>query len=335
MRVPLSVMRFDALPLVEDTPETRPRIERRAVRRVSGDTTFYEVPARTIIDPVPEAAGLGVSWAVSPYRGCAHACLYCGARRAHRYLGLDGERDFGSAIVVKTDAAKRLRAELASPRWAGEPVGIGLSGDCYQDAEKVYRLMPGIVAALRDAGNPFRVMTKSALILRDAELLAQAAEVAEVEARVSIGFVDDRLRRAVEPGAPSAQKRLELCAELGERGVPCGVLMGPILPCLTDSEDQLRAVVRRVAEAGAVSLTPMVLQLPSGSREWYMRWLAEEHPRLVPRYEELYGQRSLAADDYRLRVVGRVAELARVYGIGTRRAAWQARRSADRQLALL
>lgn len=328
-------MRFDALPLVEDTPETRPRIERRAVRRVSGDTTFYEVPARTIIDPVPEAAGLGVSWAVSPYRGCAHACLYCGARRAHRYLGLDGERDFGSAIVVKTDAAKRLRAELASPRWAGEPVGIGLSGDCYQDAEKVYRLMPGIVAALRDAGNPFRVMTKSALILRDAELLAQAAEVAEVEARVSIGFVDDRLRRAVEPGAPSAQKRLELCAELGERGVPCGVLMGPILPCLTDSEDQLRAVVRRVAEAGAVSLTPMVLQLPSGSREWYMRWLAEEHPRLVPRYEELYGQRSLAADDYRLRVVGRVAELARVYGIGTRRAAWQARRSADRQLALL
>ncbi|MCW2876843.1 MAG: Radical domain protein [Sphaerisporangium sp.] len=328
-------MRFDALPLVEDTPETRPRIERRAVRRVSGDTTFYEVPARTIIDPVPEAAGLGVSWAVSPYRGCAHACLYCGARRAHRYLGLDGERDFGSAIVVKTDAAKRLRAELASPRWAGEPVGIGLSGDCYQDAEKVYRLMPGIVAALRDAGNPFRVMTKSALILRDAELLAQAAEVAEVEARVSIGFVDDRLRRAVEPGAPSAQKRLELCAELGERGVPCGVLMGPILPCLTDSEDQLRAVVRRVAEAGAVSLTPMVLQLPSGSREWYMRWLAEEHPRLVPRYEELYGQGSLAADDYRLRVVGRVAELARVYGIGTRRAAWQARRSADRQLALL
>ncbi|WP_214410206.1 radical SAM protein [Sphaerisporangium fuscum] len=328
-------MRFDALPLVDDAPTARPRIERRAVRRVLGDTTFYEVAAHTAIERVPQAAGLGISWAVSPYRGCAHSCLYCGARRGHRSLGLDGERDFASSIVVKTDVARRLRAELASPRWDAEPVGIGLSGDCYQDAERVYRLMPGVIAALRDAGNPFRVMTKSALILRDAEPLAEAAQVAQVEARVSIGFVDDRLRRAVEPGAPSAQKRLELCAELGERGVPCGVLMAPILPCLTDSEDQLRAVVRRVAEAGVVSLTPMVLQLPPGSREWYMRWLAEEHPRLVPRYQELYGDGPLASDDYRRRVVGRVGELARLYGIGTRRDPWRPSRSADHQLALL
>ncbi|GGL02311.1 radical SAM protein [Sphaerisporangium melleum] len=328
-------MRFDALPLVDHAPVSRPRIERRAVRRVLGETTCYEMPARTVIERVPETAGLGLSFAVSPYRGCAHACLYCGARRAHRYLGLDGERDFGSAIVVKTDAARRLRAELASPRWAGETIGVGLSGDCYQDAEEVYRLMPGVLAALRDAGNPFRVMTKSALILRDAELIAEAAEVAEVEARVSIGFVDDRLRRVVEPGAPSAQKRLELCAELGERGVPCGVLMAPILPCLTDSEDQLRAVVRRVAEAGAVSLTPLVLRLPPGAREWYLKWLAEEHPRLVPRYQELYGAGPVAAQDYRSRVEGRVAELARLYGIGARRAPWTPRRAADHQLALL
>lgn len=328
-------MRFDALPLVEDTAETRPRMARRAVRRTFGDTTFYEVPSRTIIDRVPESIGLGVSWAVSPYRGCAHACLYCAARRGHRYLGLDGERDFASAIAVKTDAARRLRAELASPQWRGEPVGIGLGGDCYQQAEAVYRLMPGIVAALRDAGNPFRVMTKSALILRDAGLLAEAAEVAEVEARVSIGFVDDRLRRAVEPGAPSAQKRLELVAGLVERGVPCGVLMGPILPCLTDSDDQLRAVVRRVAEAGAVSLTPMVLQLPAGAHEGYLRWLAEEHPRLVPRYDELYRSGTVADNDYRRRVVAQVTELARLYGIGARRAPWRPVRSADRQLALL
>ncbi|MBB5631409.1 radical SAM protein [Sphaerisporangium krabiense] len=328
-------MRFDALPLVEESPAARPRIERRAVRRAVGATTFYEVPARTVIERVPETAGLGVSWAVSPYRGCAHACLYCAARGGHRQLGLDGERDFGSAIVVKTDAARRLRAELAAPRWAGEPVGIGFNGDCYQEAEQTYQLMPGIVAALRDAGNPFRVMTKSALVLRDAELLAEAAQVAEVEVRVSIGFVDDRLRRAVEPAAPSAQKRLELCAELGERGVPCGVLMGPILPCLTDSEDQLRAVVRRVAEAGAVSLTPMVLQLPPGAREWYLRWLAEEHPRLLPRYEELYAGGPPAGEDYRRRVVAQVSELARLYGIGARRAPWSPRRLADRQLALL
>ncbi|MFC6085629.1 radical SAM protein [Sphaerisporangium aureirubrum] len=328
-------MRFDALPLVADAPAERPRIERRAVRRTEGETTFYEVASRTVIDKVPPAIGLGVDWSVSPYRGCAHACLYCAGRRGHRYLGLDGERDFGSAIVVKTDAARRLRAELAKPRWRGETVAIGLTGDCYQDAERTYRLMPGIVAALRDSGNPFQVMTKSALVLRDADLIAQAAEVAEARVMVSIGFVDDRLRRAVEPGAPSAQKRLELCAELNERGAACGVLMAPILPCLTDSEDQLRAVVRRVAETGAVSITPLVLQLPSGSREWYLRWLAEQHPALLPRYTELYGGGAVAAQAYRDRVTARVTEFARLYGIGAKNRPWTPSRAATRQMALL
>ncbi|GII77988.1 radical SAM protein [Sphaerisporangium rufum] len=328
-------MRFDALPLAGPAPPPLPRVARRAVRRVDGATTFYEVPARTVIEPVRDLAELGLRHGVSPYRGCGHSCLYCSARPGHRALGLDGARDFGTSIVVKTDAARRLRAELAAPRWRGEMVGIGLSGDCYQQAEQTYRLMPGIVAALRDAGNPFQVLTKSPLVLRDAELLAEAAEVAEVQVRVSVGFVDDRLRRAVEPGAPPAQKRLELCAELGERGVACAVVMAPVLPCLTDSADQLRAVVRRVAETGAVAVTPVVLALPPGTREWYLGWLAAEHPGLVGRYEELYGQGPLAAESYRARVVAQVAELARLYGIGARRRAWRARRSADHQLSLM
>ncbi|MEO3811112.1 radical SAM protein [Sphaerisporangium sp. B11E5] len=328
-------MRFDALPLVADAPAARPRIERRAVRRAQGATTFYEVASRTIIDKVPPALGLGAAWAVSPYRGCAHSCLYCAGRRGHRYLGLDGERDFGTAIVVKTDAARRLRAETAKPGWRGETIAIGLTGDCYQEAEATYRLMPGIMAALRDTGNPFQIMTKSTLVLRDAELIAQAAEVCDARVMVSVGFVDDRLRRAVEPGAPSAQKRLELCAELNERGAACGVLMAPILPCLTDSEDQLRAVVRRVAETGAVSITPLVLQLPPGARDWYLRWLADEHPALLPRYTELYGTGPVAAQSYRDRVTARVTELARLYGIGARHRPWSPARAADRQMALL
>lgn len=328
-------MRFDALPLVADAPAALPRIERRAVRRQRGATTFYEVAARTVIDKVPPALGLDAAWAVSPYRGCAHACLYCSGRRGHRYLGLDGERDFGTSIVVKTDAARRLRAELGKPAWRGGTIAVGLTGDCYQQAEATYRLMPGIMAALRDTGTPFQIMTKSTLVLRDAELIAQAAQVCDARVMVSVGFVDDRLRRAVEPGAPSAQKRLELCAELNDRGAACGVLMAPILPCLTDSEDQLRAVVRRVAETGAVSITPMVLQLPPGARDWYLRWLADEHPALLPRYAELYGAGPVAAQAYRDRVTTRVAELARLYGIGAAHRPWAPVRDTDHQMALL
>lgn len=300
-----------------------------------GDVTCYEVAARSAIDRVPQAAELPYRWAVSPYRGCQAGCRHRAARHCHRYLGLDPGEDFAARIVVKTDLADRLRRELASPRWSGEPVALGLTGDCYQGVEEAYRLMPGIIRALADAGNPFTVLTRSPLVLRDIDLLREAAKVARVSAAVSVGFVDDRMRRQIEPGAATPQRRLELCAALNEAGIPCGILMAPILPLLTDSIDHLRATVRRAAEAGAVEVTPVVLRLSAGVRGWYLGWLEREHPGLVPRYHTLYGKGQVADPGYRRRVAEQVRALAELYGIGRSARRWRRRRSPARQLALV
>lgn len=298
-------MRWDAPSLLAAPPDARPRIERSALVRVHGALTCYEVQARTALERTPEG------WSVSPYRGCAQACRYCSVRRGHRYLGLDAGGDFDSRIVVRTNIVRRLRAELAS-RWDGEHVTVGVGGDCYQGAEDIYRLMPGLVTALREAGAPFTVHTKSRLILRDADLLAATPGAGVV---VSIAFVDDRIRRSVEPGAHSAQKRLELVAELNERG---GVRGGDGAdPAAADRlPDQLAATVRRVADAGAVSLVPHVLRLPPGAREWYLAWLGEHHPALVARYAELYARSADAESGYVRRVTDQVLQLATRYGMG-------------------
>jgi DNA repair photolyase len=295
---------WDALSLV-DAVDERPVIERRSV--VRGD--FLETQARTMIERVPETAGIAQRWAVSPYRGCAHACRGCGARAGHRRLGLDAGRDFDTRIVVKANAVPRLRAELA--RWNGEAVAVGVNGDCYQAAEETYHLMPGLVQALGEAAVPFTVYTKSPLVLRDAALLARAgAQVA-----ISIAFVDERIRRAVEPGAVGAQARLELVSALVEAGVACRVLMAPVLPLLSDAADQLAATVRRISSAGASAVEPVVLRLPPGTREWYLQWLGEAHPHLVERYEELYGPAGLPSPDYERRITGQIAQLCQRYGM--------------------
>ena len=174
-------------------------------------------------------------WTINPYRGCTHGCVYCFARQTHTYLDLDAGLDFNSRIIVKVNAPELARRELARRRWPGEHVAMGTNVDCYQRAEGRYRLMPGIIGALRDAGNPFSILTKGTLILRDIDLLADAAQVTDVGLNVSVGFVDKELSRCVEPGTPSPQRRLGVCAALTARGLRCGVLMGPVLPFLSDS----------------------------------------------------------------------------------------------------
>lgn len=308
-------MRWDALaldvqepglfghPVTVDTPEFR-------------GITFHEIHAKSIVNRVPAASRVPFRWTINPYRGCSHACVYCFARRTHEYLDFDAGRDFDSQIVVKVNAPELVRRELAAPKWAGEPIAMGTNVDCYQRAEGRYRLMPGIIAALRDAANPFSILTKGSLILRDLPLLEEAAERTHVSAAVSVGCVDRDLWRLVEPGTPSPLKRLEVCATLGEHGIGCGVLMGPVLPYLSDTPRQLEETVRRVAETGATSVSAIVLHLRPGAREWFMRWLHEHHPELVGRYERLYGRGAYAPKEYQNRVARRVAELAERHGIG-------------------
>jgi DNA repair photolyase len=242
----------------------------------------------------------------------------CFARRSHTYLDLDAGHDFNTKIVVKVNAPERVRAELAAPRWRGDHIAMGTNVDCYQRAEGRYRLMPGILAALRDAANPFSILTKGTLILRDADLLAEASEVTDVGLAVSVGSADEDLCRVLEPGAPSPLRRLEVCAAFTGRGMPCAVLMGPVVPFLSDSPAQLAATVRQAAQAGASSVTPIVLHLRPGAREWFFGWLGEHHPELVPRYRGLYGRGAYAPKAYQQRVSEQVRELARRYRVGQR-----------------
>ncbi len=242
----------------------------------------------------------------------------CFARKTHSYLDLDTGEDFNSRVVVKVNAVELLRKKLASPGWHGEHIAMGTNVDCYQRAEGRYRLMPGIIGALRDAANPFSILTKGTLILRDIALLASAAEVTDVGLNVSAGFVDETLWRSVEPGTPAPSRRLEACAALNDRGLGCGVLMGPIIPYLSDSPAQLDATVRQIADAGAIHIVPIVLHLRPGAREWFLAWLRENHPALVSRYAELYGRSAYATKAYQARIAGQVRELAASYRIGGR-----------------
>ncbi|WP_228915814.1 Rv2578c family radical SAM protein [Streptomyces sp. DH20] len=278
--------------------------------------TFHEVRARSIVNRVPGASRMPFEWTVNPYRGCTHACVYCFARKTHSYLDLDTGLGFDSQIVVKVNAPELLRHRLASRSWHGEHIAMGTNVDCYQRAEGRYRLMPGIVEALRDHANPFSILTKGTLILRDLPLLRQAADVTDVGVSVSVGFTDEELWRTVEPGTPAPERRLEVVRAFTDAGIGCGVLMAPVIPFLGDRPEQLRATVRAVAASGATSVTPLVLHLRPGAREWFMSWLARHHPHLVARYERLYAEGAYAPRWYQRRITRQVHDLAREYGIG-------------------
>jgi DNA repair photolyase len=251
----------------------------------------------------------------------------CFARNTHTYLDLDSGEDFNSKVVVKVNAPELLRKKLASPLWHGEHIAMGTNVDCYQRAEGRYQLMRGIIGALRDAANPFSILTKGTLILRDTDLLLEASEVTDVGLNVSAGFVDKSLWRVIESGTPAPERRLEVCATLNDNGLECGVLMGPIVPYLSDSLAQLDVTVRRIAEAGATHVSPIVLHLRKGAREWFMRWLGQAHPELVPRYAEFYGRGAYAPKKYQERIAGQVRELARGPRVRRARGTARSRRS--------
>src|SRR5919197_1670758 len=170
---------------------------------------FLHVRARTIINEVPAASRMPFRFTINAYRGCRHACAYCFARPTHEYLGLGIGEDFEKRIVVKVNAVERLQAELRSPKWAGDSIAMGTNTDPYQRCEGKYRLTRGLVEVLGTAGNPFSILTKSALILRDLDLLTAAARRTTVHAALSIGTLDEAVWRATEPGTPHPRRRVE------------------------------------------------------------------------------------------------------------------------------
>ena len=277
--------------------------------------TFHEVLAHSVLNKVPAAAKVPFSWTVNPYRGCTHACVYCFARQTHTYLDLDPGDDFDRQIVVKTNVADVLRRELAKPSWGHESVALGTNTDPYQRAEGRYRLMPGIISALSDSGTPFSVLTKGPTARRDIPLMAAAARSVRVGFGVSIAIGDEALHHAIEPGTASPRARLELVREVTAAGLPCHVLVAPVLPHLTDSAEALDALLGRIAVAGADSASVMALHLRPGAREWWFEMLERDHPTLVPLYRSLYARGSYAPAAYREELAGRVAPLLARHGL--------------------
>jgi DNA repair photolyase len=274
---------------------------------------FIEAEAKTIINRVP-GNFLPFKWTINPYRGCSHACVYCFARVTHTYMDMNAGRDFESKIVVKVNAPTLLRKELSARRWQAEPIAMGTATDPYQRAEGRYRLMPDIIKLLTEYRNPFSILTKGTLILRDLDLLVEAAKVAEVGTALSIGTFDDDVWRRSEPGTPHPHKRMDAVRKLNDNGIPCGVMVAPVLPGISDRPDQLMDVVKAAVDAGATHITPILLHLRPVVREEYMAWLAQAYPDLVVRYEDLYADHAYGPKEARKALGRRVAGLVRAAG---------------------
>jgi DNA repair photolyase len=253
---------------------------------------FLHVNARRIINEVPNASRMPFRYTINAYRGCSHACAYCFARPTHAYLDLDIGHDFDTKIVVKVNAVERLRAELQPKRWGGHHIAMGTNTDPYQRAEGKYHLTRGVVEVLAEAANPFSILTKSTLILRDLDLLKEAAARTDVHANFSIGTLDEDVWKLTEPGTPHPRQRVEAVAKLNAAGIPCGVLVAPILPGLSDRPEQIEAVLAACRKAGAQNLSPIRLHLRRGVKEHFMGWLAGARPDLVPLYQRLYRNRA-------------------------------------------
>ena len=259
---------------------------------------LIEVEAKTVINHVP-GDRLPFNWTINPYRGCSHACVYCFARATHWFLNMGAGKDFESKILVKVNVVEVLRAQLAARRWKGDHIAMGTNTDPYQAAEGRYRLMPGIIQAMIDYRNPFSILTKGTMLLRDLDLLCAAADVVDVHTSYSIGTLDEKAWRLAEPGTPHPRKRIEAVAQLNRAGIPCGVLMAPILPGINDDPETMKRTAEAAINAGATHVYPILLHLRPRVKEVFMEWLEREFPGLVPRYEEMYRGRAYASSEER------------------------------------
>jgi len=314
-------MRWDGQTLAAEEPEALPGLVKlsnliRSVRTPEFDgITFHEVAAKSALNKVPAGAPMPFAWTINPYRGCSHACVYCFARTSHRYLDLDAGRDFDSQVIVKVNVAEVLRRELGRASWAREDVALGTNTDPYQRAEGRYRLMPGIISALADSGTPFSILTKGTMVRRDLPLLVAARSSVEVHLAMSIAIFDDELQATMEPGTPTAAARLATVRAAADLGFDVSVFMMPILPFLTDSEDQLDRGLSLIKDAGATSVSYTALHLRPGVKEWYAAWLNAHRPDLTPRYRALFGDGANAPAAYRRQLSARIRPLIAANGL--------------------
>ena len=273
-------------------------------------------------------------WSLNPYMGCVHRCTFCYVRAFELRADRPSDDRYGRSIRVKVNIAEVLARELARPSWKRESVAVGAATDPYQPAEGRYRLTRGCIRVFAAARNPFSIVTRGPMIVRDIDVLQAAASRAEVHVSFSVPTLDLEVWRRTEPGTAPPRQRLRALQRLVEAGIDAGVGMAPILPGISDHPAQLAEVVRAAREAGATGLWCNVLHLQPGTREHFLENLARDWPALLPRYEALYRGTYLErreADPIKARVAALRAE----HAIADRRARPLEPPPAPEQLALL
>jgi DNA repair photolyase len=274
-------------------------------------TTLTAEAARAIISR-NDSPDIPFDQSINPYRGCEHGCIYCYARPAHAYMGLSPGLDFESKLFFKPDAAALLERELSRPRYAPKIIHIGGNTDPYQPVERRLEVTRGIIAVLARFRHPFSIITKSALICRDIDLLAPLGAAGLVRAAVSVTTLDRGLARVMEPRAATPERRLDAVRRLADAGVPTQVMFAPVIPGLNDHE--LEAVLERAAVAGASGAGYVALRLPLEIKDLFEEWLAEKVPDRARRVMSLIRQmRGGKANDprfgQRMRGEGPIADL--------------------------
>src|SRR6202161_4365445 len=257
---------------------------------------------------------VGFDQSINPYRGCSHGCVYCFARPTHAYLGLSPGLDFETKLFYKADAVKILEAELAKPKYVCKPIALGINTDGYQPLEKRLEITRGILAVLTRCRHPVTIVTKSALVVRDIDLLADLAKDRLVSVMLSITSLTNDIKRTLEPRTASPQARLRVIQQLSDAGVPVGVLVAPVVPAITDHE--IEDIMAAAHEAGASRAGYVLLRLPHELKIIFREWLAEHYPDRAKHVMSLINQ-SRGGKDYdsafgtRMRGTGPYAELLR------------------------
>jgi DNA repair photolyase len=295
------------------------------------DVEYRELPCRSALNRVK---GMAFSWSLNPYTGCAHRCTFCYVRAFERRADRPSGDSYGRVIRVKTNVAEVLQRELARQSWKGETVAIGAATDPYQPCEGRYRLTRACLRAFAEAASPFSIITRGPMIVRDLDVLVDAAARTQVSVTFSIPTIDPEVWRRTEPSTAPPEQRLRALRRLVDSGIKAGVGMAPILPGISDSPEQLAAVVRAAREAGATGVWANLLFLRPGTREHFLENLARDWPEELERYERLYANRAYLGKADTAPVRARVAELAKLHGIADRRAVRLAPAPAPAQLTL-
>ena len=293
---------------------------------------YREEPCKVALNHV---RGMPFGWSLNPYTGCVHRCTFCYVRAFEERADRPSDHRYGTSSRLKVNVAERLRAELARVSWSGEDVVIGAATDPYQPAEGRYRLTRACIEVLRDAANPFSIITRGPLIVRDAELLAEAAARADVSVTFSVPTVDDDVWRTTEPGTAPPRQRLRALKELVAVGVRASVGMAPLLPGLSDHPSSLERVIAAAREAGACSIWANLLYLRPGTREHFLECLARDWPELLPDYERLYARRAYLPQAEIRPAKEEVRRLAKLHGVRDRRTVKLRPPERDEQLSLL